>query len=345
MAALLLKVVDSCVHAQTLTNIPAVVYDACGIVVGEKAVGSGFWASEKEFITCLHVVAGAGERLVVRTRDGKTFRSSGVKFFSAEDDLAVLQLDQPQNAHLRLSEETSIGVKIASIGNSEGVEVLKTDSGVIEADGPRFLEVSAQIRPGCSGGPIVTQSGEVVAMSSFLTFKTIGIVGGRTIRSQSLDRARKFGVKSVLIKQGLQSAQKTEPKPLAAAQAAFYEYLLTPVLVEIRKVVAQPFGDCLAVRLNYEHRQRRSPVTTTTSTEPVYGNYVPMGRTRTTTSGGDVTEDRIVLIGGDTDTLRDTAALCETVESVLGKLALEENAAPQTSAAFKYLRVLLEAMN
>lgn len=321
-------------------QLPSRAYDSCGIVIGSKAVGSGFWIGENKFITCLHVVGEAGEGLVIRTTDGATFRPVGVKYFSAKDDLAILYLNKPRGSWLRFGMEPSKGTKIWSVGNSEGGEVLKTDAGVVESLGPRFLEVSAQIRPGCSGGPIVVATGELVAMSALLRFRAVEIRDGKLVYDKSLNNARKFGVRASLIRQGDAAVPDGYARTIAEARTAYYEHELAPSLFAIDRVMATPFYNALNVKLTFEHRVTRNP----TRTDVMYLPAAPGSRIAPptlVTSGGEVVEDRVVMTGGDPEPLRQAAILCAVANNVLDDFGLDEESVSNGPAVVKNLRTLL----
>ncbi len=97
----------ACVPVQSETPpdtppFPDSIYDACGIVLSKKAVGSGFWVGERAFVTCLHVLAGAGEKMVIRTVDGGSYRPMAVQSYSAKDDLVILTTDPANKSYLGL---------------------------------------------------------------------------------------------------------------------------------------------------------------------------------------------------------------------------------------------------
>ncbi|MCX7915476.1 MAG: serine protease, partial [Verrucomicrobiae bacterium] len=186
-------------RSQSDFAIPAKVFDGCGIVVSSQAVGSGFWVASNRFVTCAHVIGEAKARISVHTRNGERYWPRVVRFFSVTDDVAVLELDSPHHTWLTLAGRADLNDPVCSVANSEGAEVLKLDYGKIISEGPRFIEISAKIKPGCSGGPIVSANGEVVGMSSFVRWENVAIREGRIVYDTRFDKARRFAVKAGLL--------------------------------------------------------------------------------------------------------------------------------------------------
>jgi serine protease Do len=63
-----------------------------------------------------------------------------------------------------------LGKKIIVVGSPFGLEKTVTDgviSGIRQVDDLRFIQISAPISPGSSGGPVVNLKGEVVGVATF----------------------------------------------------------------------------------------------------------------------------------------------------------------------------------
>lgn len=66
-----------------------------------------------------------------------------------------------------------VGSKVYAIGNPRGLEGTISDgilSGKRENEGIEYLQITAPISPGNSGGPVLNEKGEVIGVSTF-TFK------------------------------------------------------------------------------------------------------------------------------------------------------------------------------
>jgi hypothetical protein len=97
-----------------------------------------------------------------------------------EHDLAIVQLGRKTSGgieeakglpFLRLAtDKAQIGDRIATVGSPEGLSNSVADglvSAIRDEDGSQFLQISAPISPGSSGGPVFNFKGEVVGISSF----------------------------------------------------------------------------------------------------------------------------------------------------------------------------------
>lgn len=148
-------------------------------------VGTGFFISPDGLVlTAYHVVdPGADfvgeESLVARGPDGTRYPLELIGF-DAYLDLALLRAVGAKDVpYLPLqSRELSVGSGIVAIGNSRN-EFLQGRAGVVRgldvravqarfADGT--VELSAALAPGDSGGPVLSEDGEVVGVVSYIAF-------------------------------------------------------------------------------------------------------------------------------------------------------------------------------
>ena len=239
---------------------PALVYKACALVSGSNGRGSGFWVNSNTFVTCLHVVAEGGDNLSISTIEGGSFHIASVINYSTNDDDVVVVTTIPDNPNwLSLKDDTDAGTRIWSIGNSEGARVLKTDDGEIAGVGDSVLEVTAQIRPGCSGGPIVDADGNVLGMSAFLKFPMVSITDtqGHYKHDFSLADARKFAIRSFTIQKYLSAT--SWPITVKEIQESECDRECTPLLLQIHKFIAQPVYDALVTRLEWNQNVVHEP--------------------------------------------------------------------------------------
>jgi S1-C subfamily serine protease len=136
--------------------------------------GTGFVISARSLIvTNHHVIEGCGE-VLVRTREGS--KVARVVARDAENDLALLRTD-PLNtriAHFREAPDIRLGdtivaygyplIDILTINGNLTTGTVSGTSGI--GDDSRFLQISAPIQPGNSGGPLLDTSGNVVGIVS-----------------------------------------------------------------------------------------------------------------------------------------------------------------------------------
>lgn len=138
----------------------------------EVTTGSGTFVSQTGLIlTAEHVVRDASEIEVI-SREGKRARARIVAM-SRNLDVAVLSADITSKSHfpLRINKPVA-GMRVFTVGFPV-VGVLgqepKVSEGIISAasgirDEASFMQMSVPIQPGNSGGPVITESGELVGV-------------------------------------------------------------------------------------------------------------------------------------------------------------------------------------
>jgi serine protease Do len=165
------------------------------VLVGtNRAVGSGFVVSNGNLIlTNSHVIDGHDERgnkvivmSVVCDKNGKVstatiYANVTVLCDDPEKDMALLRVEDVTFKSLHLSdEEPETGERVVVIGNptpAESTILINTLSeGIISSaardiQGHTFIQTTASVNPGNSGGPLFNMKGEVIGM---ITLKAMG---------------------------------------------------------------------------------------------------------------------------------------------------------------------------
>jgi hypothetical protein len=175
----------SVVAAQTAPSrkdIPAIAKAANGVVVSiitsdkdgkPVAQGTGFLVStDGRIVTNYHVIKGASSA-IVKLPDGAFYDVDGVVAFDKARDLAVIKAHGQNFRVVTLgnSDRVQVGEEIVAIGSPLSLESTVSNgivSGIrtIEGEGGKFLQITAPISPGSSGGPLFNMAGEVVGITT-----------------------------------------------------------------------------------------------------------------------------------------------------------------------------------
>jgi S1-C subfamily serine protease len=155
--------------------LPAVVtvvgFNAAGKVM---RIGSGvFIDPEGHLITNLHVISGV-VRAEVRLPRGEVYPLNAMVAIDPKADLVKLVVKLPRGAlhYLTVSGvRPQAGEHVVVLGSPLGLEQTVSD-GMVSAirtvqDRGEFLQISAPISPGSSGGPVVNMAGQIIGIVSF----------------------------------------------------------------------------------------------------------------------------------------------------------------------------------
>lgn len=163
-------------------DIPAIAKAANGsivsIVMSDKdgkpvAQGSGFFVSKDGLIVTNYHVIAEGSSAVVKLPDGAFYVVDGVVASDKVRDIAVIKAHGQNFRALALgnSSRVQVGEEVVAIGNPLSLEST-VSNGIVSAireakeEGGKFLQVTAPISPGSSGGPLFNMVGEVVGITT-----------------------------------------------------------------------------------------------------------------------------------------------------------------------------------
>jgi S1-C subfamily serine protease len=147
-----------------------------------SSLGTGFVLAKRErwsqLVTNYHVIeerwaAGLTDVLVIQA--GREYVGEIVKV-SPSDDLALVEIPADLAALEPAATAPEPGDSVLVVGSGAGLEGTVT-TGVVSAvdrvvDGDTWLQFSAQVNPGNSGGPVVDRAGAVLGVA---TFKAVAI--------------------------------------------------------------------------------------------------------------------------------------------------------------------------
>lgn len=140
-------------------------------IAGDKYnLGSGFFIDSGEVVTNFHVVAGA-DRIQVTTSDKKTYEVEQVLGYDEKIDLAILKVNS-QNESLKESKEgIKTGETIYILGSPLGLTGTFAD-GMVSSPSRKiedvdYIQVTAPMSPGNSGGPLLNKYGEVMGVNTW----------------------------------------------------------------------------------------------------------------------------------------------------------------------------------
>jgi S1-C subfamily serine protease len=155
-----------------------IVFLTCDVSEPETYLASGVLVSGDGFIvTNAHVVERC--RTITATYiDGSSQRSfdSTLRYYDKRTDTAVLKLQAQGLEHFDLGpwqkyQQVRAGARVYAIGNPRGFAQTISEglvSGIRDENGVSWIQHSAPISPGSSGGALISSQGDLVGINSFL---------------------------------------------------------------------------------------------------------------------------------------------------------------------------------
>ncbi len=134
------------------------------------ALGSGFFITrDGVVVTNAHVVGGAA-KVLLRWR-GQSGTALKIVNFSRKHDLVTIQTSFTTTPSVLLgdSEAVSVGQDVVVLGNPHGLEGTVSTGivgGLRTLNNTKFLQITAPISPGSSGGPVFDAQGRVVGVAT-----------------------------------------------------------------------------------------------------------------------------------------------------------------------------------
>ncbi|HWT73103.1 MAG TPA: trypsin-like peptidase domain-containing protein [Mobilitalea sp.] len=135
-------------------------------------IGSGFFIYSGILITNYHVVEGA-TKIAVVTSNGKQYDVDSVLGYDKTYDIAVLTINAV-TPHLTVNKgDVTVGETVYALGSPRGLTgslsngIVSSNSRILD-DGVDYIQVTAPISGGNSGGPLLNAYGEVIGINTFL---------------------------------------------------------------------------------------------------------------------------------------------------------------------------------
>ena len=157
------------------------------IVMSDKeghpiAQGSGFLISKDGWVVTNYHVIKSGSSAVVKLPDGAFFPVDGIVASDKGRDVAIIKAHGNDFRTLTFGDSArlQVGEEVVAIGNPLSLESTVSNGIVsairtVEEEGGKFLQITAPISHGSSGGPLLNMAGEVVGITSAV------IMGGENL--------------------------------------------------------------------------------------------------------------------------------------------------------------------
>ncbi len=153
------------------------IYAKCGpatveIVASDdysESLGSGFFIGDGKIVTNYHVIEGAN-KIVVKTYNNKQIEVKTIIGYNKAIDLAILKVDSDIEGLTLSQEQTAVGEEVYALGSPLGLTQTMSSGMVSSAnrtfDEVDYIQITASISPGNSGGPLINSYGEVIGINT-----------------------------------------------------------------------------------------------------------------------------------------------------------------------------------
>ena len=147
---------------------PAIVSIDADLTDGVSSGTGCIVTSDGYILTGSHVIEGYTS-VTVTTANGQEYKAQVVSTMGKNKDLALLKINPKrpmQTIKFGDSENLKVGQKVLAIGNPFGFNGTLTQGIISRIDYKRGkIQTDAAINPGCSGGPLLNSSGEVIGIN------------------------------------------------------------------------------------------------------------------------------------------------------------------------------------
>ena len=134
--------------------------------------GTGFFIDDKgTLVTNYHVIRYA-KSIKIETKSGAFYDVAKVKTFSEKYDLAVLETNITGNDYFETSTDVVKGETVYAVGAALGEFDASITNGIVsnvsyKIGAGDYIQMSAAISPGNSGGPLINEYGAVIGVNTY----------------------------------------------------------------------------------------------------------------------------------------------------------------------------------
>ena len=157
------------VYISVYENINPAIVTIDGIISDGFTAGTGCIINPNgTILTGSHVVSQTKD-LEVTTYDGKVYKAKVIANMGKNKDLAIIKIEPKgklKTVKFGDSDGLKIGQRVLTIGNPFGFSGTLTQGIISRIDYAKGkIQTDAAINPGCSGGPLLNTSGEVIGIN------------------------------------------------------------------------------------------------------------------------------------------------------------------------------------
>ncbi|BDC51122.1 hypothetical protein F183_A34380 [Bryobacterales bacterium F-183] len=229
-------------------------------VLAGRSNGSGVILTQGEVVTNSHVVHGATS-VQISLWDGRVL-TADVAVRHGSRDLAILKLKQQSSQNLPSAQFASsqtlrAGQFVMAIGNPLGfVGALST--GVVAGTSNDWIQATARLAPGNSGGPLADSEGRVIGINTMVTNRGLGLAVPSDVVQAFLRRPQQAPI-GIAVHPSAEGLVITQVKPgSAAAQASLLVGDILPDFLSVERLRSYIEHARDGLRLNF--RRGGSPV-------------------------------------------------------------------------------------
>ena len=161
----------------------SIVFISSKITAGDKYFGSGFVVGPEGFVVTNHhvIFPNRYDRVnpadfMVRDVQGLTYSIDKFVYCDPDPDICILKINDTRLPALKLGDSSAVkvGQVVYTIGSPQGYDFSFSNgliSGLRNYDGNKWLQFTAPISSGNSGGPLLNKEGQAIGVISWQAAK------------------------------------------------------------------------------------------------------------------------------------------------------------------------------